>query len=107
MMITVIVSLIVSSRVGQVTFFSSATTSDTKLAGNVFGSVGTLGLSIRTIIKDDPPSFKFVFRHWRTIRMFTSADCGVVITRKTRKLTPTKSPLPGDNGYSTKNTRVL
>lgn len=46
MMITAIVSLIVSARVGQVTFANSATTSLKNLVGIDFGRLGTLGLSM-------------------------------------------------------------
>lgn len=46
MMMTVVVNFIVSARVGQVTFLSSAPTSDKNVAGKVLGKLGTFGLSM-------------------------------------------------------------
>lgn len=52
MTMTAPVSLIVSSRVGQVTFNSSERTSVKNLPGAMFGSFGAVGFSMNSIIKD-------------------------------------------------------
>lgn len=54
MTITTTVSLIASSRVGHVTFFSSDTTSFTNFAGLVAPNDGIIGLSIQGTQKTPP-----------------------------------------------------
>ncbi len=49
---TAVVNRMVSSRVGQVTFRSSAATSEKNFAGAILGMLGAFGFSINAIIKE-------------------------------------------------------
>lgn len=66
--ITTVVSLINSSRVGQVTRLSSATTSFKNLTGDTFGIDGVFGLSIQYLII----SHRFFFANASTFAKATA-----------------------------------